>query len=166
MGTCTCFFLFSIAFLPEDTQRKARQQRCLLVTGRVLFFSPMPRSVRICRNLSKFFRFVSHFIPCFFCISVIKCNYRICMIPLGRQAALPSCHGSHSFSAAPLRREHGRLRSRRSHAFGSRKGFLWYEMDRNFTKSEADMGNASLPPDFAARMSQMISALICVPLAG
>lgn len=63
-------------------------------------FFPMPRSVHVCRNLSKFFRFVSHFIPCFFCLSVIKCNYRICMIPLGRQAALPSCHGSHSFQCS------------------------------------------------------------------
>ena len=82
------------------------------------------------------------------------------MIPLGRQAALPSCHGSHSFSAAPLRRGQKRLRSRRSHAFGSRKGFLWYEMDRNFTKSEADMGNASLPPDFLPFTNDFIFSLV------
>ena len=82
------------------------------------------------------------------------------MIPLGRQAVLPSCHGSHSFSAAPLRRGYGRLRSRRSHAFGSRKGFLWYEMDRNFTKSEADMGNALLPPDFLPFTNDFIFSLV------
>ena len=82
------------------------------------------------------------------------------MIPLGRQAAHPSCHGSHSFSAAPLRRGQKRLRSRRSHAFGSRKGFLWYEMDRNFTKSEADMSNASLPPGFLPFTNDFIFSLV------